>query len=107
MYRQAHELVADLQRFVHESGVTQVDLQRHTGVSQSQISRILDGSAKRVGKSLCALCKYANIPLERLGGCLEDNHELMQALRDTWDGSEPHAHRLALLIRKAGPILRV
>lgn len=46
--------------------LTQAEVSRATGVHQSQISRILAGSARRASKNVQRLCKYAESlpPLE-------------------------------------------
>lgn len=105
MKRPIQEVVADLRQYIKSTGCTQSDLSAETGIHQSQLSRILGGEARRLSKNLMALCKYANISVEMKDPQPEANPDLMQALRETWNGSERHAQQLAMLIRKAGPIL--
>lgn len=105
MKRPIQEVVVDLRQYIKSTACTQSDLSARTGIHQSQLSRILNGEARRISKNLLVLCKYANISVEMKDPQPETNPDLMQALRDTWNGSERHAQQLAMLIRKAGPIL--
>lgn len=55
------ELGAALRQQMIVHGDTQQEVSQKTGVSQSDISRILNGQRKRLGKSAKRLCQYACI----------------------------------------------
>lgn len=46
------------------SGHTQKDVEATTGVSQSQISRALNGKRKRPTEAMQKLCRYANLEIK-------------------------------------------
>jgi hypothetical protein len=80
--------------------ITQQEISSSTGISQSQISRILAGQTKKTSKSYRALCVYVfskqtKVTVERV----KNNPELVQALAAVWDGSDRHAKALASVIR--------
>lgn len=82
------------------AGVTQSELARAVGASQSQVSRILAGRIVRHTRLLDRICIYASRRLNC--GRHTDarrNSELMSALAEVWDGSDQHAHALAQVIR--------
>lgn len=101
--RPLDELVTELRLFLEERRVTQQEAAKLARISQSTVSRILHGTIRRKSKSLSALCKYArvkeytNVPVDPA-----KNEALMEALRDTWDGSTRHASALARVIRSLG-----
>lgn len=105
MNRPIADIVADIRAYMKAEKLTQKSLGAATGVHQSQISRILQGDCRKVGKNLNKICKYANIETSIPDSPPEQSTALMAALRDTWNGSEQHAKQLAQLIRKVGPIL--
>lgn len=80
--------------------LSQAEVAAFVGASQPQVSRILNGRGLRATRLFEEICLYA----ERLeGGVTTDavraNDELVNALRDTWDGSAGHAKALAIVIR--------
>jgi transcriptional regulator with XRE-family HTH domain len=80
-------------------GLTQGGIATALGASQSQVSRVLSGLAKRHSKLLDAVCKYVFSHPHRESDGTDGNHELMQAISDVWDGTPQHAHALATVIR--------
>lgn len=83
-----------------EKGIPQEQIALATDASQSQVSRILGGSGRRFSRISEEICTY----VERVAGSgsprsVQSNGELMEALRDTWDGSAAHAKALATVIR--------
>jgi len=98
-----------LQVIFEERRVTQPEIERNTGVNQSQISRIFNGKFMRVeGKNVIKLCKYANLKINKslLGGSdPRESEVLINALRDIWDGSQQKERALARLIRSLGPLV--
>lgn len=79
-------------------GLSQQQLATATGVHQSQISRMLSGSTKRVSKNLRKVSEY----LENLHGGYANKSEIPQVLKDaiqfSWDGTPGHAEVLARVI---------
>lgn len=81
--------------------VSQTQIAQALGASQSQVSRILKGHGLRQSRLLEEVCLY----VERLAGAgvsaaaVRANHELVNALQDTWDGSSTHAKALSTVIR--------
>lgn len=80
-------------------GLTQEAISIALGASQSQVSRVLSGHAKRHSKLLDAVCKYVfSHGLQGSSGT-DGNRELMRAISEVWDGTSQHAHALATVIR--------
>lgn len=90
-----------------ELGLTQFQLASAMGASQSQVSRVLSGRARRRSKLLDRVCKYVfSVELgERPRP--QTNLELMTALSAVWDGTAEHAQALALVIRSLSSLNRV
>ena len=81
-------------------GITQTEIAEALGASQSQVSRILKADGQRPSRLFEEVCLY----IERLsGGITADqvrkNEHLINALKDTWDGSDAHARALSAVIR--------
>jgi transcriptional regulator with XRE-family HTH domain len=91
-------LVQRLKYAVDVLGLSQQQLATATGVHQSQISRMLSGSAKRVSKNLVKVFEY----LENLHGSYANKSEIPRVLQDaiqfSWDGTPGHAEALARVI---------
>ena len=80
--------------------ISQAELADIVGASQPQVSRILNAKGLRATRLCEEICLYA----ERLAGgvsadAVRNNDELVEALRDVWDGSDAHAKALAVVIR--------
>ncbi|AHF02395.1 hypothetical protein THIAE_09665 [Thiomicrospira aerophila AL3] len=65
----------------------QKDISMVTGVSQSQISKILSGNFKTVSPNVKKICEYANIQIYS-NDRVQLSQELKEALMDLWDGSK-------------------
>lgn len=81
-------------------GISQATIAEALGASQSQISRILGGKGLRRSRLLEEVCLY----VERFEDgvttqAVRDNDELVEAVRQTWDGSAVHAKALSSVIR--------
>lgn len=91
-------LVQRLRYAVDILGLSQQELANATGVHQSQISRMLSGSAKRVSKNLVKVSEY----LENLHISYANKSEIPLVLKDaiqfSWDGTPGHADALARVI---------
>ena len=86
-------------------GLTQEAIATAINVSQSQVSRVLSGAPVRRSKVFDRICKYVDsyssgIPKEEV--CR--NPDLIDALSQTWDGTEIHAKALANVIRSLGAL---
>ncbi|WP_165782358.1 helix-turn-helix domain-containing protein [Solilutibacter silvestris] len=58
------QLPAALRARMNASGHTQNDVEKETGVPQSQISRALNGQRKRPTNEMLKLCRYADLCIE-------------------------------------------
>lgn len=80
-------------------GLTQKAIAAGSGISQSQVSRVLSGSSKRESKAFKAICKYINSQKVRVSPELViQNQTLINALTHVWDGSEQQASVIAEII---------
>ena len=90
------------------AGLSQQDIAKEIGASQSQISRILSGKSTRRSRLFNEVCIYA-FDAERRG---QDQKKpsagscptLLDAIDATWDGTERHAKALAVVIRSLGSL---
>lgn len=85
--------------------ITQEDISKATGISQSQVSRLLSGQGKRKSKAFLEICNYVN--LKRIGvstDLVRQNDELINALASVWDGSIKQSSALAAIIKSLGGI---
>lgn len=81
-------------------GITQADIAGAIGASQSQVSRILSGRARRGSRLHEEVFLYveqfeSGVTLD----AVRMNSELLEAMRQAWDGSAAHARALATVIR--------
>jgi hypothetical protein len=67
-------------------------------LGQPQVHRNLYGRPKRVSKTLCALCKYAEIATHARSFDPRECETLIVALSQVWNGTEGHARKLAKLL---------
>lgn len=104
----AHELGVQLKRWKAARGWRQSDLGRVAQLSQSQISRILDGKAREVTQGVCRLAKAADIDLAFLEAAATDpvRDRLHAELDRAWDGSHAQAEALVSLLRAARALVQ-
>lgn len=100
---------ADIARRLEGSGFTQQQLAEMLGVSQSQVSRTLNGQFKRRSKLFDELCKIA-YQSAVLGGAVQpgasaQQSDLISALDAVWDGTDSHAKALAVVIRSLSALM--
>lgn len=89
------ERLRHLAALVGRGSVTQAEISAETGVSQSQISRILAGQFRRASKNVEELCRYASRRRERPSSDeARDRAALTAALLALWDGTPSHAQAL-------------
>lgn len=85
---------------------TQEDVSRDTGVSQSNISRVLSGRRKRISPSALKLCQYAEIAMLASDPVVAARDRLDEVvLRAIGDNPEA-AIALANVIESLAPLLR-
>jgi transcriptional regulator with XRE-family HTH domain len=91
---------------LREIGKVQAEIAVDTGLSQSQISRIVTGKFKLCSKNVLNLCKYAEIKI--VESDLEEkwSDKLTNALNFAWDGTEEHAKAINKILRAIGSIRR-
>lgn len=86
-----------------EIGLTQAEIADALKASQSQVSRVLAGNAKRRSRLFDEVCKYVFSICERASPSTPPA-ELTEALNAIWDGTPEHAKALALVIRSLGAL---
>src|SRR5437762_387946 len=92
-------IVEDVSQYMRDRHVTQAALAARSGVSQSQVSRLLSGKPRRLSKSVLAICRYAKIDASDLKASdPRRNGILMGALKKVWDGTDEHARSIARVI---------
>ena len=97
--------LALLRRDIASLDLTQAAVARAVDSSQGQVSRVLAGKSGQRSKLLIQLSKYVEVKKKGVTARLvEGNHELIEALSSTWDGSPKHAQALALIIRSLGTL---
>lgn len=84
--------IADL---LEREGISQKVLAERAGIHQSTVSRALKRQPQRKTAAYSRLCKYMQ---EDATATISSSNPVMDALRDTWDGSDEHAAALAKLI---------
>ncbi|MHB0928814.1 MAG: helix-turn-helix domain-containing protein [Candidatus Nanopelagicales bacterium] len=85
---------------MRHAGHSQKEVENKVKVSQSQISRILNGKFKREGKAVRKLSQYAkvNSPSESEEDRQQLYTQLTEGISDVWDGSKDDAYRLLRLL---------
>lgn len=83
----------------------QEDISIATGISQSQVSRVLSGRGKRKSKAHNLICNYVNSLRTRITpDHVIKNEELINAIAEVWDGTEHQSKAIASVIRSLGLI---
>lgn len=100
------DIQAALRAAMERNGHSQPDVSKVTGVSQSNISRLLAGQRKRVTGSVRKLCQYAGLDAKGAASEPDAQRRLSQAVRQAI-GDNPHAAlALASVIDSLAPLLR-
>lgn len=80
--------------------ITQESISEATGVSQSQVSRVLSGKSKRASKVFIKICNYVNnYNTTVTAEMVSKNKVLLDAIASVWDGSDAQSNALATVIR--------
>ena len=99
------EDLATLRSALDQRLVTQRELASLSGVSQSQISRILQGDFKRQSRNVARLCICASAFVSGVEPDKPLPPMLEVALRSAWDGSHAGAHALIQLLEAAASLV--
>lgn len=84
--------IADL---LEREGISQKVLAARAGIDQATVSRALKRRPSRRTTAYARLCRY----MQQNAATTTSPDPLLDAVRDTWDGSDEHAAALATLIR--------
>lgn len=80
--------------------ITQSQIAEALGASQGQVSRILGGKIQRSSRLLEEVCLFVERRDQGVTAeVVRENEDLINALRETWNGSSSHAKALAAVIR--------
>jgi hypothetical protein len=87
----------------HKAKLSQVEIAKAVGASQSQVSRILSGKTSASSKLAQDICIYVSTASKGVSqDAVAANTDLMDAIASVWDGSPGHARALATVIRSLG-----
>jgi transcriptional regulator with XRE-family HTH domain len=90
-------------RKAREINLTQAKIAIAISASQSQVSRVLSGNARRRSRLFVEICEYVNsFAIVDRSAAVKKNEELMSALASVWNGTPQHARAIALVIRSLG-----
>src|SRR6266568_3227086 len=89
-------IASRLRAKVAGGGISQARLAADTGVHQSQLSRILRGDFKHVGKNVRKVCKLLNVRPDHFQ---RPNPRLAKAITALWDGSGKNEQALIDLLK--------
>lgn len=87
-----------------DAGETQLQIAKACGVSQSTVSRVVNGRQRRGSGAIDKLCEYADIDPNYALADPRDSEVLMAAVSEAWRGTSRDARLLAAVIRKIGAI---
>ena len=100
-----HLTSMQLARVAKSLGITQEDISAATGISQSQVSRLLSGHGKRKSKGFLEICNYVNNKQVGIStDMVRQNDELINALALVWDGTARQSTAIANIIQSLGAI---
>ena len=87
-------------RACREKGIAQEEIAAGVGASQSQVSRVLGGQGRRFSRLSEEVCCYVERLIHEVSAeAVREHPDLIDAIRETWDGSSAHAKALATVIR--------
>jgi len=95
-----------VRREMEAKGHAQKDVLMATGLSQSQLSRFLNGQGKRLTGRVAALCKYAKLDAEVHSDHSDAEYQLSQALRQAIGNNTEAARAVTRVVTALAPILQ-
>lgn len=95
-----------VERQMKRHGHSQPRVSELTGVSQSNISRLLSGQRKRVTSPVRALCQYAEFDPNSTAQFAEVERRLSQVLRGAIGDNAAAAAALTKILEALAPVLR-
>lgn len=104
---QQEEFSSRLKAYMRMHSHTQKTLSAAAGISQSTISRLLDGSPVRNGRAFLRLCNYMQQAASGKISSPDSLNKVINAFHEIWDNTDAHASAIAELIiatRKLRPI---
>jgi len=92
-----------IDRWRKEKALTQTSMQQIAGISQGQLSRILEGKFSVATMAVQSLCAAAGVSLEETAKerAIGVGKDLERELHRSWDGTEEHARELIRLLQVA------
>ena len=97
--------LSGIRNLVKTHGLSQSLISRETGISQSQVSRILSGSSKHRSSAVDAVCTFVRSSVPGVApGDVRKCTPLINAISAVWDGSQAHADALGSIIRSLGAL---
>lgn len=100
------EIRSALRAAMERNGHSQSEVSKVTGVSQSNVSRLLAGERKRVTECVKRLCHYAGVDAETDAPAMDAHRRLSQALSGAIGNNSQAALALASIIESLTPLLR-
>jgi transcriptional regulator with XRE-family HTH domain len=99
-------IVQAITRQMETRGENQPQVSKATGVSQSEVSRILAGERRKVTDHVRALCKYAGIDVDADTEISHVQQRLSQAVRGAIGDNAMAAQALTRILEALTPVLR-
>jgi transcriptional regulator with XRE-family HTH domain len=102
---QEDSLAERLRSFMQERQLSQKSVAEAANISQSTVSRALQGHFERQGRAKSKLFTYMHNELLSEGLSGKGKDKVVRAFESIWDGSEEHAVGIAKIIKASGGLL--
>jgi transcriptional regulator with XRE-family HTH domain len=102
---QEDSLAERLRLFMQERQLSQKSVAEAANISQSTVSRALQGHVERQGRAKSKLFTYMRNELLNEGLSGTGKEKVVKAFEKIWDRSEEHATAIAKIIRASGGLL--
>ena len=102
---QEDSLAERLRSFMRERQLTQKSVAKAAKISQSTVSRALQGHFERQGRARAKLFTYMHNESLNEGLSGKGKDKVVRAFDSIWDGSEEHAVAIAKIIKASGGLL--
>lgn len=99
----AIKVVEKIRNQMLASSLSQMEIQRLTGLHQSTISRALKNPVRVTGTHR-TLCKFFGISLDESPNDSRSRAALVQTVLDIWDGTPEHAQSIARLLNASATL---